>query len=216
MDKVDVICVLKKGPGYTEQQVKRLYRQVQDKLTLPHRFVCLSDVPIEFCDVNFKMEYAFTGKWSKIEIFRPDLPLNNEILYFDLDTILLENIDCFFAGEDFVLRKPSIDYKTRITQEGKKKIRRYSSSIMNFKKNSRPEIWENFDQKIMDRFHFDQDYIGHIIPKEKTFPEKWATKFYPEFHKKRPKYKVVCFCGQNKSYTSNYKWIKDVHEKYSS
>ncbi len=97
-----VACVLKSGGDYDWEYVWRLYKGVRKYLTIPYKFVCLTDVfvgydylvlgkiargKIKIISLNDNLK----GWWSKIELFK----LKGEVLYFDLDTIILKNLDLF-------------------------------------------------------------------------------------------------------------------------
>lgn len=88
-----VICVLKSGGGvYEEVYVKRLRNVVDKCLTVPHQFVCLTDIPeqIEFCQ-TVSLKHNWSGWWSKIELFRPGV-FDCQSLYLDLDTLIIKDI----------------------------------------------------------------------------------------------------------------------------
>lgn len=96
MDRLTVVCVLKSGGQYRAEHVGLLHKQVEKHLTLPHRFVCLSDVPVP-CE-RIPLEHGWSGWWSKIEIFRPGL-FEGPAFYLDLDTVVIGKIDDL-AGAD--------------------------------------------------------------------------------------------------------------------
>jgi len=91
--KLNVVCVYKTGGVYTEEYARKLHEGVRLNLSLEHGFICLTDNPssIDFCE-TIPLKHKWPGWWSKIELFRPDLSLES-CLYFDLDTIILGNID---------------------------------------------------------------------------------------------------------------------------
>lgn len=73
-----VVCVLRSGGEYRAEHVDRLREQV--KAYHPDiNFVCLGDEQLMF---------GWPGWWSKMELFRPDLPAD-DILYLDLDTTVV-------------------------------------------------------------------------------------------------------------------------------
>jgi hypothetical protein len=90
MYEVTVACVLRSGSIYDASWVARLQRGVARHLTVPHRFVCLSDVPVECERIPLLTEWP--GWWSKLELFRPKL-FSGTVLYFDLDTLIVGNLD---------------------------------------------------------------------------------------------------------------------------
>lgn len=91
---ITVACVLRSGGRYDAEWVARLQRGVARHLSLPHRFVCLSDAPVG-CE-RIPLETDWPGWWSKIELFRPGL-LTGPTLYFDLDTVIVGGLDAIAA-----------------------------------------------------------------------------------------------------------------------
>lgn len=83
-----VACVLRSGGDFDAEYVIRLQAGVARHLTLPHRFVCLSDVPVP-CE-RFPLVAGWPGWWSKLELFAW---LRGPTLFFDLDTVLVGSID---------------------------------------------------------------------------------------------------------------------------
>lgn len=89
---INVVCVLRKGGvvGYDASWVEKLQNMVARNLTLPYKFICLSD-----CDVPCKripLETAGDGFWAKMQLFKPDM-FSGPVLYIDLDTVICQNID---------------------------------------------------------------------------------------------------------------------------
>jgi hypothetical protein len=95
----EIRCVLKTGGPYTALYVKRLKKAVENNCNWPFSFLCLTDDPsIDFCPVT-PLKHGWPGWWSKIELFRPDLP-QVPVLYLDLDTIIIGNIDKLVSLSD--------------------------------------------------------------------------------------------------------------------
>jgi hypothetical protein len=89
---INVVCLLRQGGkvGYDASWVAKLQRGVQRNLTLPHRFVCLSD-----CDVpceRIELLPGDHGFWSKLQLFRPGI-LSGPTLFLDLDTVVCGDLD---------------------------------------------------------------------------------------------------------------------------
>lgn len=112
-----VACVLKSGEwtasklpgGYTPAHVSRLKAKVTEHLTVPHHFVCLSDIEVP-CQ-RIALTHSWPGWWSKLEMFKIEGP----VLYLDLDTDIVGNIDHMVRVEGFVvLRNLSSMKKGRI------------------------------------------------------------------------------------------------------
>jgi hypothetical protein len=97
---ITVLCVLRSGGVYDASWVEKLQRGVDKHLTVPHKFVCMSDklitIPISGKIACFIVPLVcdFPGWWSKIEIFRPGV-IDGPTLYLDLDTIITGPMDKF-------------------------------------------------------------------------------------------------------------------------
>lgn len=98
---LNVACVLKSGGEYKPEHVNRLAQEVARNLSLPHRFVCLSDLPGAGYEVA-PLEHGWPGWWSKIELFRPGL-FDGPVLYLDLDTSITGKIDGIVTGHRFTV-----------------------------------------------------------------------------------------------------------------
>lgn len=92
-----VACVLRSGGIYDVEWVRKLRDGVARNLTLPHWFVCLSDidVPVYRCE-RIQLTNNWPGWWSKLEMFRPGL-FDGPVLYFDLDTVVVGSLDAIAA-----------------------------------------------------------------------------------------------------------------------
>lgn len=82
-----VASVLKSGGIYDATWVARLRDGVKRHLPIEHRFVCLSDVDVP-CE-RIPLQHDWPGWWSKIELFT----LPGPVLYFDLDTAIVGNLE---------------------------------------------------------------------------------------------------------------------------
>lgn len=88
-----VYCVLKTGGCYNADYVKRLFLALARNISFRCRCICLTDTTEDlygWCDV-IPLQHNWPGWWSKIELFRPDLP-KEPAVYFDLDTVILGDI----------------------------------------------------------------------------------------------------------------------------
>lgn len=73
---------------------------VERHLTLPHRFVCLTDMKVNCEIVPLKNDWP--GWFSKIELFRPGL-FDGPVFYADLDTIIVGSLDKIVLGHRFTM-----------------------------------------------------------------------------------------------------------------
>jgi hypothetical protein len=89
---INVVCVLRSGGkvGYDASWVEKLQRGVSRNLTIPHKFICLSDCAVPYDRVA--LDDIDKGFWSKMQLFKPGL-FDGPVMYLDLDTVICSNID---------------------------------------------------------------------------------------------------------------------------
>jgi len=87
---ITVACVLKESKVYSKDWVYKLKRSIDKNLQMPHRFICLSNVPLD-CEYIF-LDQNMEGWWNKMQLFKPNL-LVEETIYFDLDVIISNPLD---------------------------------------------------------------------------------------------------------------------------
>lgn len=95
-----VACVLKGGGEYKPDHVARLRDGVAEHLTIPHEFVCMSDVPVP-CRRLF-IQHGWPKWWSKLELFRAEL-FDGPVLYIDLDSLIVGSLDGLALGHTFTV-----------------------------------------------------------------------------------------------------------------
>jgi hypothetical protein len=129
-EPLTVVC-LKWGEKYGADYVNKLSTMVRRNLTLPYRFVCMTDKPRGLNCETAPLIRDLAGWWGKITLFSHTLP--GRLLFFDLDTVITGNIDGFakYAGP-FCLIKPF--YRTR----------GYASGVMGIAPGFGRHVWEKF------------------------------------------------------------------------
>ena len=85
-----VICVMKSGGIYDASWVRKLRDAVARNVSIPYKFVCLSDVDVP-CE-RIPLKHDWPGWWAKIELFRPRV-ITEPTLYLDLDTAITGSLD---------------------------------------------------------------------------------------------------------------------------
>ena len=130
MITVATVCA---GTKYSSDYVERLYQAVTRHLTVPHRFVCLTDQPENFSCETLPIPMNLPGWWGKLALFSD--VIQGRILFFDLDTVITGNIDDFanYQG-DLAIIKPF--YR----DSG------YASGVLNIGPSAHRHVWEQFSQ----------------------------------------------------------------------
>lgn len=134
---------------YGPDHVLELRRMVDKHLSLPHRFVVVTNQPERYAgtgitavDLDPRTHLPGT-RYAKLMLFRRDIAyfLGERILYLDLDTVIVDSIDAIVdRPEPLVLwRNPNFVYPRRA---------RYNTSIMLIEAGCRPELYEAFDSEV--------------------------------------------------------------------
>lgn len=231
MKNVNVVCV-NWGTKYSTDYVERLFQMVKRNTTHEFKMYCLTDAPEMYSNdiIGIKLNPGYESWWNKMQLFRDDVLPAGEYLYFDLDVVIVDNIDCFFEYEGFGISRDFIN-----PDKGLLDGREYNSSIMKFTQNK--AIWRHF--KVNEAqwkaaqakipFFGDQNVISDFLNKsgfESPFPDEWIWSFKigslrgrrPVDHSKFfgaeiPKGGKVCvFHGQPNPDQVNMEWV-DKHWK---
>lgn len=132
----------KSGGDFNVDHVKALKNQLHKHVSIPFKFWCITDKSTEvnnIADAVIELKHNLSGWWSKIELFRPLYDKNNTIIYFDLDVLLLKNLDRFI--ETVILHHPIM---LRSADRVGKARNWPSSSIMSWEGNELEEIYNEF------------------------------------------------------------------------
>ena len=176
---LNVIC-LKHGTKYSPAYVNKLYNMIERHLTVPHRFVCFTDNPLE---LNPKIEIRMLpqnqriqGWWWKPYIFKADhFPTGDTNLFFDLDMVIVGNIDKLanYLPTEFV----GLEDVSRVFKTVPQKL---GSAVLKWPSGKFHDICDDLydDPSITTRFPGDQDYIwkkyqGTI----RFFPAEWIVSY---------------------------------------
>lgn len=87
------ICVLRTSRDFGSRHVQWLARQVPG-------LVCLGDQAVDGVP-TIPLQYDWPRWWPKLELFRPDI--EGDLLYFDLDTVVLGDISALDVGQTTML-----------------------------------------------------------------------------------------------------------------
>ena len=165
---IDCACVIH-GEAYAWTYVERLYNMLNRHITPDIRLHVYteSDRPVPAPMIKHVLtDWGIGGPkqswWYKMQLFNPEHHAG-PLLYFDLDTVIVGNIDWiwqlptayFWAVRDF-------KYLWRPTYSG------LNSSVMWWDTTKHTQIWDQFTQedlsKIVRKYHGDQDYISNSVP----------------------------------------------------
>ena len=205
---VTVACVYKTGGDFAAEYAHKLAAAVRRHSSFQIDFLCLTD------DENLKGDFRtiplinnWDGWWSKIELFRPGLTEADRILYFDLDTLILRNIDhllCLQAS--FAALTP-----WNPVNRAKKQL---ASGILLWDHRLYSEYLYNGFQDHND-YAGDQAYISDALNSRgyQWVPLQTVARIYSykrQCRQRLPKdAEIVCFHGKPRPHEMKLNWVKE-------
>lgn len=174
-----VLC-MRWGWRYGPDDVNRLFAMVDRHLHRAHRFVCLTDDarglrqgiecrPLPALELMPAWERS---PWRKLSCLSPALhDLKGDILFLDLDVVIVAAIDCFFdhPGAFCIIEN--------WTQRGRGIG---NSSVFRFRAGAHGEILEDFRRRaaeVVRRHDNEQTFLSRSIGELTFWPEAWCRSF---------------------------------------
>jgi hypothetical protein len=171
---IDCACVIH-GNGYDFTYVDRLYSMLNRHLTRGARLHVYTEphrsVPAHMVRHDLQEWAGISGRrqswWYKMQMFNPQHH-RGQLLYFDLDTVIVDNIDWiidlspvfFWTLQDFrSIWRPD--------------VQKINSSVMYWNTVHWEKIWQEFSKKGIEQIYHryrhggDQEYLNKEIPIEK-------------------------------------------------
>jgi hypothetical protein len=177
----NVIC-MKWGRKYGPEYVNRLASMVRRHLSLPHRFVCMTDDSSGLdtgVDARPLPDFDDPGGpergWRKISTFRrPLFDLEGPTLFIDLDVVIVGSLDRFFSrpGKFLIIR----DWKRHGAPTG-------NSSVYRFEAGAHPEVLDRFlreHAQVRREVRNEQEYISGEFRRAgqlEFWPAGWCVSF---------------------------------------
>ena len=173
-----VVCV-KWGSKYSAKYVNVLKNMVARHTTVAYKFSCLTDdatdLDPEINVIKLPKDPWIKTWWSKLWMFAPEMPLEGNILYFDLDVVIFDNIDELFTfqGKFNIIR----DFNRCRIKDWKLS----NSSCMRWQTGTMNYLWTDFKDRwhtVMQQNHGDQDWITKKATKDISwFPDEWIRSY---------------------------------------
>lgn len=173
-----VVCV-KWGSKYSAKYVNVLKNMVARHTTVAYEFSVLTDDPTgldpEINVIKLPKDPWIKTWWSKLWMFAPEMPLEGNILYFDLDVVIFDNIDELFTfqGKFNIIR----DFNRCRIKDWKLS----NSSCMRWQTGTMNYLWTDFKDRwhtVMQQNHGDQDWITKKATKDISwFPDEWIRSY---------------------------------------
>jgi len=143
--KKNIVCI-KHGDKYSPDYVNKLFHMVERNLSLPYRFICLTENPTGL-DAEIEVSPILTknlnDSYIKFGLFEKHLhDITGEVLFLDLDMVIINPIDELFLFEpdaEFVGQKEwTLDCM--------------GSNIMRFEVGKYPYVIESWYEAVRTKF----------------------------------------------------------------
>ena len=212
-----IVACVRSGERYSIAYVDRLAKMVKKYLPLDYKFVCLTDQPercegVDFLDLSFT---KLPGWWMKMALFRSAWRFDSNVLYFDLDTVIIDDISMltqldlkFGISLNFARAFGSLSWPCN-----------YASSIMFLGASLDVNIWYRFEKdahRLMIQFERtgDQHVIEHFYPNATILQTKLPRDYllnYRAIGPKRPEASsVIVFGGKSKPHNCEHAWVREA------
>jgi hypothetical protein len=215
MDAVIVACV-RTGGLYPFHYVTKLRNMVARHMRVPYTFYCLTDQPercegVSFIDVS---RIGLPGWWAKCILFEPAWRGQSQVIYLDLDTVLIGDISQLadvpgeFAICDNFARLAGVAYPCK-----------YNSSVMVIGAGRAAFIWHRFEKRIeyyitKHSRYGDQMVIEELYPQAAILQRLMPKGFFFNYRNltmTKPKdAAVVNFGGSHKPHNCDIPWVKEA------
>lgn len=213
-----VVCLnLGNYLGRGAEYVNKLYQMVELNTTVPHEFVCVTDDPTGLDEgiKHIHISPELKGWWGKLYLFKKGLfPEGERMVFFDLDTLILKNIDELleYQGEMAGLR----DFYVST---------RWATGVVLWESGKYSHIWDEWNaERKTDLELGDMEFINNL---DQGRFVKHLPRLQDLFHYKFHSYKadchplppmmtsVLCFHGKPRPHEVGG-WVKKVWngEKY--
>ena len=205
-----VVCVYRTGGDFFPNYVHRLVSAVRRNSLLELDILCLTDDPALSGDFKtVPLKDTWPGWWSKVEMFRSDIFDHRRAVYFDLDTVLLGNIDPLFEMEEwFGALRP---WNARNRANGI-----FASGVLSWDPARYGWLYNEFQNEHMRQFRGDQEYFSSQL-NQRQYPWKPLQEVIPICSFKRQcrqgvpaDARIVCFHGKPRlPEVESLPWVKE-------
>jgi hypothetical protein len=208
-----VACTLVRGNvDYSDEYVLRLRSMVERHLSVPHRFVCLSDRDVPGVDCRrIAAPVDMPGWWAKLNYFNRDVGLAGRVIMMDLDVLVMRSIDALGTRMPPFAAVPHAG--TFEGSGGKRVVKRINSSVMITQRIEKLQwLYDEWLPAHAREYWGDQDYIGDRLEDIQLLPLEW----FPRLSEvRRPPWPmeakvVLCKVPKNHVACETMPWVREV------
>jgi hypothetical protein len=196
---ISVVCV-HWGNKFSLDYVYNLKSAIEKNTTVPHEFVCFSDKEIPNVKTKI-LDRGLDGWWNKLQLFNTKFGLMQDVVYFDLDTLITGNIDWLMKHQTMFM---GIEDLGSVNKHQPHLIGRFQSGVMKWKYSLGDSIWNTFlsNRHVIGMIRGDGEFLHEFIPKERKeliqriFPGKLKSYKYQVYKEGLKDTSIVCFHGR--------------------
>lgn len=212
-----VACVWVSGHvRYSADYVIKLRSMVERFLPRPFQFVCLTDrpwlLPSDLRTIPIGLDPHLKGWWAKLELFAPRREWPGRVLYLDLDTLVVNDLQQIVDFPAVFALAP--DGKSAFAPRTHTVVKRFNSSVMVWDGSSQTELYERWrenPQRIAAKYWGDQDVIGAWCPDAVAMPLTWFPRISEGQPPFRPDAKVVLMKRpKNEEAAKQWPWMREA------
>jgi len=191
-----IVCVLKRSKEYDLDYVERLVSGLRANInpSMKINFVCLSDDDrvSKYCEYLPLPDKGYEGYWNKISLFGCNELKGREIMYFDLDTVIMKDITDILQ-QDYSQFTMLSDFRTNVPASG---LMAWKGDYQYLADQYCPSMNSQFN---LSNSLGDQGYIAKYLHKQprsfqQMFPGRICSyKLHPQ---QRYEASIVCFHGR--------------------
>lgn len=194
MNKKIIACVLRRSKDYDVDYVNHLIQSLKMYVNVDVEYVCISDVDVSDICTWIQFENDWPGWWSKLELFSHPYLKGKDVVYFDLDVIVKDDIT------DFISKKHNFSMLRGLSKDGiaNSSIMAWSKDRSYISKQFNPDIhiveykqknkWGDQDFTrihVNDEISFIQDHFPYMVASKKYSSKEEISSS-----------KIVCFHGK--------------------
>jgi hypothetical protein len=206
------VAMVRTGDKYGVEYVQRLVRMVDRHMTAPHRFICITDQPEKVKGVDM-IRTDLPGWWAKMALFSPDIRGAGRCVYFDLDTVIIDDLSALVALDaDFA----TCANFTKAVEPAYPC--NYGSCIMVMRDGFGGDIFKAFmaesaqimadckygDQQAIERLYPNAVLLQYVLPDGYLVGRRDFTDTRPEGAA------IMIFAGNHKPHNTPHRWLKEA------
>ena len=198
---VAVACV-HWGNKFPLDYVYNLKAMVERNTTIEHKFICYSDKAIPGVETKI-LRPGYEGWWNKLQMFDAAQKPADRMVYFDLDTLIVNNINWLLEYEKWFMGIEDVGAVNKHQPHLKNVLQ---SGVMAWDFNIMSHIWNEFVlsyDRAVDTYRGDGEYLSAVVNPyqrhllQREFPGKLKSYKYQVYPGPQDnETAIICFHGR--------------------